>query len=66
MPAILSEAQFGAWLDPKESRAEKLLPLLTSYPPERMAMWPVSERVNSVSVEGTDLLAKLEEPPKPM
>jgi putative SOS response-associated peptidase YedK len=42
MPTILSEGQFGAWLDPRESRVEKFLPLLASYLAERMEMWPVS------------------------
>jgi hypothetical protein len=59
MPAILGEEHFGAWLDPKESHAEKLLPLLTSYPVERMEMWLVRDRVNSVNADGAYLLTKV-------
>ena len=35
MPAIVEEGQFGLWLDPKETRPAKLLPLLAPYPVER-------------------------------
>lgn len=63
MPAILSEGHFGVWLDPRESRPEKLLPLLTPYPPERMESWPVSRRVNSVKASGLDLLTPITLPP---
>jgi putative SOS response-associated peptidase YedK len=63
MPAILSQGYFGAWLDPTESRAEKLLPLLASYAVERMRMWLVRDRVNPVKEDGADLLTKVE--PKP-
>jgi putative SOS response-associated peptidase YedK len=65
MPAIISEGQFGAWLDPKESRPAKLLPLLAPYPVERMESWPVSDRVNAATVDEPDLLAAVPEPPKP-
>jgi putative SOS response-associated peptidase YedK len=65
MPAIVSEGHFGAWLDPKESRAAKLLPLLAAYPVERMEKWAVSDRVNRAGAEGADLLAPIAEPPKP-
>jgi putative SOS response-associated peptidase YedK len=65
MPAIVREGRFGAWLDPKETRAEKLLPLLEPYPVERMEKWAVSERVNSAKVDEPELLAPVPEPPKP-
>jgi putative SOS response-associated peptidase YedK len=48
MPCILDASPFAAWLDPAEQSADKLLPLLQPYPPERMESWPVSQRVNSV------------------
>jgi putative SOS response-associated peptidase YedK len=51
MPAVVAEGHFGLWLDPKEHRPEKLLPLLPPYPADRMEFWPVSERVNSAKVE---------------
>jgi putative SOS response-associated peptidase YedK len=65
MPAIVSEGQFLAWLDPKESRPAKLLPLLQTYPVERMESWPVSEQVNAVNADTPDLLTPVAEPPKP-
>jgi putative SOS response-associated peptidase YedK len=48
MPCILSPAQFSQWLDPKEQTADGLVPLLQPFAPERMEMWPVDHRVNSV------------------
>ena len=65
MPAIVSEGRFGAWLDPKESRAAKLLPLLEPYPVERMEKWAVSDRVNAATADDAELLAPVPEPPKP-
>ncbi|MCI0705649.1 MAG: SOS response-associated peptidase [Planctomycetia bacterium] len=65
MPAIVSEGRFAAWLDPKETRAEKLLPLLEAYPVERMEKWPVSDRVNSATEDDPELLVAVPERPKP-
>jgi putative SOS response-associated peptidase YedK len=65
MPAIVAEGHFGLWLDPKEHRAEKLLPLLVSYPADRMESWPVSERVNSAKVEEPGLTAVVAVTEKP-
>jgi putative SOS response-associated peptidase YedK len=65
MPAILGSDHFAVWLDPKETRSAKLLPLLTPYPAERMEMYPVSDRVNRVSADDPELLTPVAEPPKP-
>jgi putative SOS response-associated peptidase YedK len=65
MPAIVGEEHFAAWLDAKESRPAKLLPLLTPYPAERMEMWPVGDRVNAVATDDPDLLVAVAEPPPP-
>lgn len=65
MPAIVEEGRFGAWLDPRERRPAKLLPLLAPYPVERMERYRVSDRVNSAAEDGPDLLAAVPEPPKP-
>jgi len=66
MPAILTEDRFAAWLDPKESRAEKLLPLLLPFPVEQMESWAVSDRVNRVTTaDEPELLLPVPEPPKP-
>jgi putative SOS response-associated peptidase YedK len=65
MPAIVPPDHFTAWLDPKESRPAKVLPLLAPYPIERMEMWPVSDRVNTVAADDPELLVAIEEPPPP-
>jgi putative SOS response-associated peptidase YedK len=57
MPAVIPAGQFGLWLDPKEHRAENLLPLLVPYPADLMESWPVSEKVNSAAVEEPGLNA---------
>jgi putative SOS response-associated peptidase YedK len=51
MPAILDPDHFAAWLDPREYRPAALLPLLTPYPAAGLEWWPVSDRVNAVTVE---------------
>ncbi|HEV3386422.1 MAG TPA: SOS response-associated peptidase [Gemmata sp.] len=48
MPCILTPDQFSQWLDQKEQSADGLMPLLQPFAPERMEMWPVDRRVNSV------------------
>ena len=65
MPAIVSEDQFGAWLDPNESRPSRLLPLLTPYPAARMERFAVSERVNAATADDPALLVAVPEPPEP-
>jgi putative SOS response-associated peptidase YedK len=65
MPAIVPEERFEAWLDPKESRPAKLLPLLAPFPAEAMESWPVSERVNAATEDEPALLLPVPEPPKP-
>lgn len=65
MPAIVNEDHFAAWLDPGETRPERLLPLLRPYPAERMEVRPVSDRVNGTRAEGPELLEPVPEPAKP-
>ena len=57
MPAILDPERFEAWLNPKELRPEKLLPLIGPYSVAKMESWPVSDRVNSVRNEEPGLNA---------
>jgi putative SOS response-associated peptidase YedK len=47
MPVILPPESESVWLDPAIQDADKLLPLLRSYPGERMDFYPVSRAVNS-------------------
>jgi putative SOS response-associated peptidase YedK len=65
MPAIVEEGRFSAWLDTKETKPAKLLPLLQRYPVERMERWAVSDRVNHVRADDPELLTPVEEPPAP-
>jgi putative SOS response-associated peptidase YedK len=65
MPAIVPEDRFAAWLDPKEHRPDRLLPLLTPYPAEQMECWPVSNRVNAPAVDEPGLTDPVPEPPEP-
>ncbi len=65
MPAIISEDRFAVWLDSKESRPGKLLPLLVPYPVEQMECWPVSARVNTATTDEPTLLLPVPEPAKP-
>lgn len=60
MPAIVPEGRFGEWLDPKETRSVKLLPILATYPADRMEMWPVADKVNRVAADGPELLTPVE------
>ncbi len=48
MPVILSRADEELWLNPDEMKAERLLPLLRSYPAGAMEAIPVSRAVNNV------------------
>jgi len=52
MPAILSQDDYGTWLDPKENRAEVLLPLIHHRNGEYLVTTPVAPRVNSPYNEG--------------
>lgn len=56
MPVILREETYGAWLGETAAEPRQLKALLTPYPPERMRVWQVSTRVNSVRNDGPDLL----------
>lgn len=56
MPAILSQDDEEFWLNPDETEATRLLPLLTPYAAEKMQATPVSRAVNNVRNEGASLL----------
>lgn len=46
MPVILDSGDYATWLDPHGHDADSLVPLLKSYPAERMEAYPVSRRVS--------------------
>jgi putative SOS response-associated peptidase YedK len=47
MPVILDAADYSQWLDPAPRTPESLLPLIRSFPADRMSAYPVSTMVNS-------------------
>ncbi len=47
MPVILGPADYSQWLDPAPRTPESLLPLIRSFPADRMSAYPVSTMVNS-------------------
>jgi putative SOS response-associated peptidase YedK len=66
MPVILPREAWGAWLGEEEAPTERLLGLLRPCPPEWLACWPVSKRVNKVSENDTALIlrdASVQAPP---
>jgi putative SOS response-associated peptidase YedK len=62
MPVVMDPELFETWLDPDETRAARLLKVLTPHPVERMERWPVSTRVNSPAEDDPDLLTPVPEP----
>lgn len=47
MPVILAATDYDLWLDVRSRDVDRLLPLLTPYPPEAMTAYPVSPLVNN-------------------
>jgi putative SOS response-associated peptidase YedK len=62
MPVILPPESWDAWLNPQETDAAKLLPLLQPFPAEQMEFVPASPVVNSSRHEGPDCLSAPDEP----
>lgn len=56
MPCIVDPKDYAAWLDPDVSDADKLLSLLRPYPSAKMALHPVSRKVNSPRNQGPALI----------
>lgn len=56
MPVILPPEDWTAWLDPGQSDAAKLLPLLRPFPVEAMEVVPASPRVNNSRYDAADCL----------
>lgn len=67
MPVILAREDWPAWLGETESDEAALRQLLRPCPPEWLAAWPVSARVNKVAENGPGLLERdpLAQPPPP-
>jgi putative SOS response-associated peptidase YedK len=58
MPAILAPDSYAAWLDYRVTDAAKVIPLLTPYPAQKMAAYPVARLVNNARAEGPELIAR--------
>jgi len=62
MPVILAPDAYARWLDPRETRAEAVLPLLAPFPPQAMAVYPVSTLVNNARVDEPRCITPLADP----
>jgi putative SOS response-associated peptidase YedK len=61
MPAILAHADQEAWLD-LNGEDERLAQLLAPYPPDEMAAYPVSVKVNNSRNDGPELIEPIAAP----
>jgi putative SOS response-associated peptidase YedK len=61
MPVILDPKEYTLWLDREVQEAERLQPLLRSYPSGQMQAYAVSRYVNSPRNEGPECIAPIQE-----
>lgn len=59
MPVILHPNDYEVWLDPEIQEPDVLKPLLSSYPSQQMAAYPVSRFVNSPKNDGPQCIEPL-------
>jgi putative SOS response-associated peptidase YedK len=57
MPVILDQADYDAWLDPRQEDVARLARLLVPYPAERMMAYPVNTVVNSARLDAPECVA---------
>lgn len=58
MPVILPREAWPTWLGERQADEAELRALLVPFPPERLAVWPVSARVNKVAENDRGLLER--------
>lgn len=58
MPVILTEHGERLWLDP-DAPAEEAMSVLSSYPADLMATWPVSTAVNRAGQDAPEMVEPL-------
>ena len=58
MPVILHPDEFSLWLDRQVHDIEKLSPLFSPYPADRLISYPVSTRVNSPATDGPECVER--------
>ncbi|MBW4618925.1 MAG: SOS response-associated peptidase [Cyanosarcina radialis HA8281-LM2] len=56
MPVILHPQDYDLWLDPGVQKPELLQPLLSAYPAEQMAAYPVRTLVNKTTHDSPELI----------
>jgi putative SOS response-associated peptidase YedK len=56
MPVILQKEDEDTWLNPDISEPAQLLPLLKSYPAEKMETWPVGDAARNVRNDYPELI----------
>ena len=59
MPVIIPPDSYATWLDYKTTDTAKVVPLIVSYPAEKMRAYPVSRMVNSPAIDSPDLIASI-------
>ncbi len=59
MPVILPRDEEATWLDRRVTDAGELLPLLTPYPADAMASWPLGRGINASKHDAPELLVPL-------
>ena len=59
MPVILQREDEDTWLNPDISEPAQLLPLLKSYPAEKMETWPVGDEARNVRNDYPELIKPL-------
>jgi putative SOS response-associated peptidase YedK len=59
MPVILEQEDEETWLNPDIVEPERVLPLLKSYPAERMEEWPVGGAARNPRNDSPDLIRPL-------
>jgi putative SOS response-associated peptidase YedK len=64
MPALLRDEEVEAWLNPNENDTDALLRMLEPVPGDDFEVYPVSPAVNRAAVEGPQLIARYEPPPR--
>jgi putative SOS response-associated peptidase YedK len=62
MPVILHPDEFGLWLDRQVHEVEKLAPLFSPYPADRLTSYPVSTLVNSPANDIPECMGHLSPP----
>jgi len=62
MPVILAADDYARWLDPQQTDASQLLPLLQPFASEPMSLCPVSTLVNNARVDEPRCITPLVDP----